>query len=55
MWETHHVARFRYDPAIIERLPTVVGGVIDATGVHNGPTPARLAAAFHDETVTVRA
>jgi DNA/RNA-binding domain of Phe-tRNA-synthetase-like protein len=48
------VARFRYDPAIIERFPTIVGGVIHATGVHNGPTPPRLAAAFHDETLAVR-
>jgi len=45
------VARFRYDPAIIERFPTIVGGVIHATGVHNGPTPPRLAAAFRDETL----
>jgi DNA/RNA-binding domain of Phe-tRNA-synthetase-like protein len=48
------VARFRYDPAIIERFPTIVGGVIHATGVHNGPTPPRLAAAFRDETLATR-
>jgi DNA/RNA-binding domain of Phe-tRNA-synthetase-like protein len=49
------VARFRYDPDILERFPAVVGGVIYATGVHNDPTPPRLAGAFHDETLAVRA
>jgi DNA/RNA-binding domain of Phe-tRNA-synthetase-like protein len=48
------VARFRYDPDIIERFPAVVGGVIHATGVHNHPTPPRLAAAFNAETLAVR-
>ena len=48
------MARFRYHPEIIERFPSVVGGVIHATGVHNGPTPARLAAAFRDEALAVR-
>jgi len=52
--ETRRVARFRYDPDIIERFPAVVGGVIHATGVHNDPTPPGLAAAFHDETRAVR-
>lgn len=49
------MTRFRYDPAITERFPAAVGGVIHATGVHNEPTPPRLAAAFRDETVAVRA
>jgi len=49
------VAFYRYDPDIIERFPAVVGGVIHATGVHNGQTPPRLAAAFRDETLAVRA
>jgi DNA/RNA-binding domain of Phe-tRNA-synthetase-like protein len=53
--ETRRVARFRYDQDIIKRFPTVVGGVIRATGVHSGPTPPRLAAAFRDETLAVRA
>lgn len=49
------MAPFRYDPGIIERFPTVVGGVILATGVHNPETPPpALAAAFHDETMRVR-
>ena len=48
------MALFGYDPDIIERFPTVVGGVIHATGVHNGPTPPRLAAAFRDETLATR-
>jgi DNA/RNA-binding domain of Phe-tRNA-synthetase-like protein len=48
------VARFSYDPAIVERFPAVVGGVIHATGVRNPPTPPRLAAAFHEETDRAR-
>jgi DNA/RNA-binding domain of Phe-tRNA-synthetase-like protein len=32
-----------------------VGGVIHATGVTNGPTPAALAEAFRAEAVAVRA
>ncbi|HEX9094257.1 MAG TPA: hypothetical protein VF902_09770, partial [Coriobacteriia bacterium] len=48
------MARFRYDPDLIEHFPTIVGGVIHATGVHNGPTPPRLAAAFRDETLATR-
>ena len=47
------LAHFHYDPDVIERFPTVVGGVIHATGVHNGPTPSLLAAAFHEETHAV--
>ena len=53
--ETRLVELFRYDPDIIERFPAVVGGVFHATGVHNDPTPPRLAAAFHDEAIAVRA
>ena len=48
------MAHFRYDPEIIERFPTVIGGVIFATGVHNSPTPPGLATAFRDETLAVR-
>jgi DNA/RNA-binding domain of Phe-tRNA-synthetase-like protein len=53
--ETRLVARFRYHRDIIERFPAVVGGVIYANGVHNDPAPPRLAAAFHDEALAVRA
>ncbi len=49
------MARLRYDPDVVERFPAIVGGAIHATGVHNGPTPARLAAAFDEETLAVRA
>ena len=49
------MARFRYDPDIIERFPTIVGGVIYATGVHNDPTAPGLAEAFHDETLAALA
>jgi DNA/RNA-binding domain of Phe-tRNA-synthetase-like protein len=40
---------FEYDAAVIERFPNVVGGVIQATGVGNGPTPSPLAMAFAAE------
>jgi DNA/RNA-binding domain of Phe-tRNA-synthetase-like protein len=38
--------RFAYEPVIVERYPGIVGGVIHATGVTNGPTPAGLAEAY---------
>jgi DNA/RNA-binding domain of Phe-tRNA-synthetase-like protein len=37
---------FRYDPPIVERFPGIVGGVIRAGGVQNGPTPPALAEEF---------
>jgi DNA/RNA-binding domain of Phe-tRNA-synthetase-like protein len=40
---------FRYAPEIVARYPTVVGGVLLARGLHNGPTPDPLRAAFADE------
>src|SRR4029453_6962999 len=40
---------FRYDPEVTARLPAVVGGVIHATDVRNGPSPAPLLAAFEAE------
>lgn len=33
---------FRYHPAIVERFPGVVGGIILARGMHNAPTPGDL-------------
>ena len=46
---------FRYDASIVDRFPTVVGGVIHATGVTNGPTPSKLADALAEECATVLA
>src|SRR5215204_2705746 len=40
---------FRYDPAVLERYPDVVGGVILARGVANGPTPPALREAYAAE------
>jgi DNA/RNA-binding domain of Phe-tRNA-synthetase-like protein len=40
------VARFQYDPQIVARFPQIVGGVIHATDVLNGPTTPVLAAAY---------
>ena len=37
---------FRYDPAIVARYPHLVGGVILARGLANGPTPAALRDAY---------
>lgn len=48
------MASFRYDQSVCERFPTVVGGVIHATGVTNGPTPGSLAEAFTAEQTAVR-
>lgn len=49
------MSSFRYEPAILERFPGVVGGVIEATDVTNGATPPALAAAFAAEQAAVRA
>jgi DNA/RNA-binding domain of Phe-tRNA-synthetase-like protein len=46
---------FQYGPALIERFPNIVGGVIHATGVRNGPTPATLREAFDAEQAAVLA
>lgn len=49
------MARFRYEPAILERFPGIVGGVIQATGVRNDRTPPGLREAFAVEQAAVRA
>jgi DNA/RNA-binding domain of Phe-tRNA-synthetase-like protein len=49
------MASFRYRPDVLERFPAIVGGVIEATGVTNGPTPPGLADAFAAEQAAVRA
>ena len=43
---------FQYDTGILKRYPAVVGGVILARGMTNGPTPKELQAAFIDEQQT---
>ena len=40
---------FQYDPEIISRYPSIVGGVIYARDMTNGPTPQELQAAFEAE------
>jgi len=40
------MSRFAYDAAIADRFPAVVGGVIHATGLANGPTPTDLIDAY---------
>lgn len=46
---------FRYDAAVIERFPGIVGGAIHARGLTNGPSPGSLRAAFDSEQAAVRA
>jgi DNA/RNA-binding domain of Phe-tRNA-synthetase-like protein len=40
---------FRYDDAVIERFPAIVGGILEARGVTNGPAPPELRAEFVQE------
>jgi DNA/RNA-binding domain of Phe-tRNA-synthetase-like protein len=40
---------FRYDPAVVSRFPTIVGGVVHAVGVRNGPSPGTLVEEFRAE------
>jgi len=47
------MARFAYDPSVLARFPGVVGGVLHATGVVNGPTPPDLARQYRAEQVAV--
>src|SRR5260221_13362338 len=47
--------RFRYAPEILERFPSIVGGVIWAGLVRNGPTPDRLREDLAAETARMRA
>lgn len=48
------MAVFSYDPEIVERFRSLVGGVIMADGVVNGPSPPELVAAFAAEQRSVR-
>ncbi len=47
------MASFTYDPAIIERFPAIVGGVIHSVGVANGPSPDELVEAYRAEQASV--
>ena len=48
------MAAFRYRPDVLERFPSTIGGVIEATAVTNGPTPPGLVDAFAAEQAVVR-
>ena len=48
------MAYFRYSTEIIDRFPTIWGGVIYATGLTNTQTPPGLLEAFEAEQETVR-
>lgn len=52
--QTRRVAPFRYDPAILDRFPNVVGGVIHVIGVGNRESAPGLANAFRHEQQAVR-
>jgi DNA/RNA-binding domain of Phe-tRNA-synthetase-like protein len=43
------VSRFRYDPEIVERFPAIVGAVVHADGIRNGPSSPELVDAFAAE------
>ncbi len=43
------MSTFQYDKGILTRYPTIVGGVILAQDVTNGPTPESLQATYHAE------
>ncbi len=45
--------RFEYAPGIVERFPSVVGGVIHAAGLTNGASPTELTEAFAAEQAAV--
>lgn len=40
---------FSYDPALIDRYPTIRAGVIYASGLSNGPSPPELTARYAEE------
>ena len=46
---------FRYDSTVVTQFPAVVGGVLHASGVVNGPTPPDLKAAYREEQAAVLA
>jgi DNA/RNA-binding domain of Phe-tRNA-synthetase-like protein len=48
------MSRFAYDHEITERFGSVVGGVIHAVDVSNGPSAAELTAAYRAEQAAVR-
>lgn len=43
------MSRFQYDPAILTRYPTIIGGVILARDIGNGPTPEGLRERYQQE------
>ncbi len=49
------MAGFHYAPEITARFPSVVGGVVHATGLVNGPSPAEFVEAFRAEQAAVLA
>jgi DNA/RNA-binding domain of Phe-tRNA-synthetase-like protein len=48
-------AGFQYAPDLVERFPSVVGGVMHATGLTNGASPAELVEAYTAEQAAVLA
>ncbi len=48
------MAYFRYDPEVLARYPSLVGGVLYASAVSNGPSAPDLRTAFRSEQRTVR-
>ena len=48
------MSTFQYHQAIVERFPTIVGGVILARELKNSETSTELKAAYHDEQENVK-
>jgi DNA/RNA-binding domain of Phe-tRNA-synthetase-like protein len=48
------MSTFQYHPDILARFPSVVGGVILARGLRNGPTPEELLRAYQEEQEVVK-
>lgn len=49
------MSRFRYETAILEKYPTIIGGIIRAEGMTNAPTPSALLDEYRAEQQAVLA
>ncbi len=52
---THERFGFIYHDDLLTQFPEVVGGVLNATGLHNGPSPAALLDLYQAEQERVKA
>jgi DNA/RNA-binding domain of Phe-tRNA-synthetase-like protein len=52
-YQEQNMIGFQYHPDILARYPTIVAGILLASGMKNGPTPESLQTAFQAEQQTV--